>query len=259
MADKSVLIISDNYELGEELKAKFSAQNFEVTLSGDGKRGLYEVMTAERTFNAVVLDDKMLIISMVEVVRRLKTNERTKTWPILILSDETEKDNLQEAMSLGVTKYVKKPAAADIIVYMTGQLLTEHKEQQVVPETDNRKKIVVVDDEVPIARMLKIRLEANGYSVSMAHDGKAGLELVHKINPNLIILDLVLPVIDGFKVCRMLKFDNNYKNIPIVMLTARSAEESQKLGQQLGANAYFTKPFEPDVLLKKIIELIGQS
>lgn len=259
MVDKSVLIISDNYELGEELKRKFSAQNFEVTLSGDGKRGLYEVMTAERTFSAVVMDDKMLIISMVEVVRRLKTNERTKPWPILILSDETEKDNLQEAMSLGVTKYVKKPATPDIIVYMTEQLLAEHKEQQVVPEIDNRKKIVVVDDEVPIARMLKIRLESNGYNVFMAHDGKAGLELVHKVNPNLIILDLVLPVIDGFKVCRMLKFDNTYKNIPIVMLSARSAEESQKLGQQLGANAYMTKPFEPDVLLKKIEELIGKA
>lgn len=259
MVDKSVLIISDNYELGEELKAKFTAQNFEVTLSGDGKKGLDEIMTAERTFSAVVLDDKVLIISMIEVVRRLKTNDRTKTWPILILSDETEKDNLQEVMSLGAAKYMKKPAAPDIIVYMTGQLLAEHREQQVLPETAICRKIVVVDDEVPIARMLKIRLEANGYSVSMAHDGKAGLDLVYKVNPNLIILDLVLPVIDGFKVCRMLKFDNTYKNIPIVILTARSAEESQKLGQQLGANAYMTKPFEPDQLLKKIEELIGKA
>ena len=259
MADKSVLIISDNYELGEELKTKFSVNNFEVTLCGDGKRGLYEVMTAERTFDAVVIDDKILIISMVEFVRRLKTNERTKGWPILILSDETERDALLEAMTLGVTKYIKKPAAADIIVYMTQQLLAEFQAKQVPVEVDDRKKIVVVDDEVPIARMLKIRLEANGYSVFMAHDGKTGLELVHKINPNLILLDLVLPVIDGFKVCRMLKYDNNYKKIPIIMLTARSAEESRNLGQQLGADAYMTKPFEPDQLLKKIEELIGKA
>jgi len=161
-------------------------------------------------------------------------------------------------MTLGVTKYIKKPAAADIIVYMTQQLLNEFQEKQVPVNNDDRKKIVVVDDEVPIARMLKIRLEANGYSVFMAHDGKAGLELVHKVRPNLILLDLVLPVIDGFKVCRMLKFDNNFKNIPIIMLTARSADESRNLGQQLGANAYMIKPFEPEVLLKKIEDLIGK-
>ncbi len=258
MAEKSVLIISDNYGLGEELKTKFTGHNFEVTLSGDGKRGLYEVMTAERTFDAVVIDDKILIVSMLEIVRRLKTTERTKKWPILILSDETEKDALLEAQELGITKYVKKPVAADIIIYMTEQLLAESQASQVPPETDNRKKIVVVDDEVPIARMLKIRLEANGYNVFMAHDGKAGLDLIHQVVPNLILLDLVLPVIDGFKVCRMLKFDNKYKAIPIIMLTARSADESKNLGQQLGANAYMTKPFEPEQLLKKIEELIGK-
>ncbi len=259
MVNKSILILSDNYELGEELKAKFNTNNFEVTVSGDGKRGLYEIMTAEHTFDVVVIDDKIPVISMLEVIRRLKTTERTKNWPILILSDENEKDALLEAQDLGIAKYVKKPAAADIIVYMTEQLLGESQAKEVPLETDNRKKIVVVDDEVPIARMLKIRLEANGYNVFMAHDGKTGLDLVHQVVPNLILLDLVLPVIDGFKVCRMLKFDNNYKNIPIIMLTARSADESRNLGRQLGANAYMTKPFEPQVLLKKIEELIGKA
>jgi len=134
---------------------------------------------------------------------------------------------------------------------MTEQLINEAVTASQPKPVSNRKRIVVVDDEVPIARMLRIRLEANGYEVFEAHDGQAGLDLVHKEKPNLIILDLVLPVIDGFKVCRILKFDNNFKNTPVIMLTARTAEESQKLGQAMGANAYMTKPFEPEVLLKK--------
>src|SRR5512135_1633501 len=105
MAGKCVLILNSSYELGEELKTRFSANNFTVTLVGDGKRGLYEIMTAERIFDAVVIDDKIPIISMLEVVRNLKTTERTRNWPILILSDETEKDALLEAQELGVTKY----------------------------------------------------------------------------------------------------------------------------------------------------------
>lgn len=121
-----------------------------------------------------------------------------------------------------------------------------------------KKRVVVVDDEVPIARMLKIRLEAQGYEVSLAHDGKHGLDLIQSNHPDLVILDIVLPVIDGFKVCRILKFDATYQNIPVIMLTARSAEESKRLGQQMGADAYFTKPFEPDQLLRKIDELIGK-
>jgi DNA-binding response OmpR family regulator len=259
VSGKNVLIMSDNYELGEELKAKFAVYNFEVTVAGDGKRGLYEIFTAEREFSAVVIDDKIPLVSMVEVCRQLKTKPRTKAWPVLILSDENEKNALMEAQDLGVTKYIKKPVASDIVVYMTEQLLSEALTASQPAPVSNRKKIIVVDDEVPIARMLKIRLEANGFEVSMAHDGQAGLDLVYKENPDLILLDLVLPVIDGFTVCRILKFDSKYKNTPIIMLTARSAEESQKLGQQMGANAYFTKPFEPDVLLKKIEELLKIS
>jgi len=70
------------------------------------------------------------------------------------------------------------------------------------------------------------------------------------------MLDLMLPKMDGYKVCRMLKFDEKYKNIPIIMLTARAQETDQKMGMDVGADAYVTKPFEADILLAKIKELI---
>lgn len=119
-----------------------------------------------------------------------------------------------------------------------------------------KKRILVVDDEVDIVDMVKMRLEANDYDVITAYDGPEGLAKARKENPDLIILDLMLPKMDGYKVCAMLKRDQKYSSIPIVMFTARAQESDEKLGKELGADAYITKPFEPKVLLAKIQELI---
>ncbi len=122
----------------------------------------------------------------------------------------------------------------------------------------SKKKILVVDDEVDLVETLTFRLEANGYEVIKAHDGQAGLDMAKKEKPDLIILDLMLPRIDGYKVCRMLKFDEKYKKIPVILFTARAQESDKKMGQEVGAEAYITKPFDPQVLLTKIKELLKE-
>jgi len=118
------------------------------------------------------------------------------------------------------------------------------------------KRILVVDDEVEAVKMMRIVLEASGYEVIGAHEGQEALKKAREENPDLIILDLMLPKIDGYKVCRMLKFDEKYKHIPIVMFTARAQESDRKMGEEVGADAYITKPFEHKVLLGKIQELL---
>lgn len=120
----------------------------------------------------------------------------------------------------------------------------------------DKKKILVVDDEKDLVEAVKFRLEANNYEVIQAYDGQEALVQARKLKPDLIILDLMLPKIDGYKVCRMLKFDERYKKIPIIMFTARAQESDKKLGEEVGADAYITKPFEPEVLLSKIKELL---
>ncbi len=121
------------------------------------------------------------------------------------------------------------------------------------------KKILIVDDEPDLLETVKMRLEAYGYVVSTAMDGQEGLEKARKEKPDLIILDLMLPRLDGYKVCRMIKFDDKYKHIPIILFTARAQEEDEKLGYDVGANAYITKPFEGKVLVDKIKELLKET
>lgn len=120
------------------------------------------------------------------------------------------------------------------------------------------QKILLVDDDPNILKVLSMRLEKTGYEVDSISDGFMALEKIRKDRPDLIILDLMLPEIDGYKVCRMLKFDEAYKNIPVIMLTGRTQEEDRKKGLQMGADAYIVKPFESKNLLMKIEELLGE-
>ena len=122
-----------------------------------------------------------------------------------------------------------------------------------------QKKILIVEDEADMQYALTLLLEGSGYAVISASDGKQGLDKARSEKPDLIILDLMLPKIEGYKVCRMLKFDEKYKHIPIIMLTARAQEKDKATGIQVGANCYVTKPFQSDALVEKIKELITES
>lgn len=123
----------------------------------------------------------------------------------------------------------------------------------------DKKKILVVEDEVEMSKLLRMRLEANGYDVVAAFDGKAGYEKARTENPDLIILDLMLPKMDGYWVCDILKKDVKYSSIPIIMLTAKSQENDIKMGRECGTDDYITKPFDPAVLLSKIKHLLGKT
>jgi DNA-binding response OmpR family regulator len=123
---------------------------------------------------------------------------------------------------------------------------------------ETKKKILVVDDEQDLVAIVKMRLEANNYEVLAAYDGQEGLDKARKENPDLIILDLMLPKMDGYKVCGLLKKDTRYSKVPIIMFTARAQESDKTLGGEVGADAYITKPFEPQVLLTKIKELLKE-
>ncbi|MDD5260052.1 MAG: response regulator [bacterium] len=118
------------------------------------------------------------------------------------------------------------------------------------------KKILVVEDDALIRELDRVNLEAAGFEVALATDGFEGLEMARTVNPDLIVLDIMLPKMDGFKVCRILKFDDKFKHIPILMLTARIQEVDKETGFKTGADAYMTKPYEPEELIKKINQIL---
>lgn len=112
-----------------------------------------------------------------------------------------------------------------------------------------KKEILIVDDDPLVVKILEAPLEKAGYSVKVADHGLKALDMVKKNPPDLILLDILMPMLDGFKVARLLKFDKRFKDIPIIVLTSRATEDERKMGEQVKADEFLYKPFRlPQVL-----------
>jgi len=123
-----------------------------------------------------------------------------------------------------------------------------------------KKRVLVIDDYPQVVELLKMRLESAGYEVLVAFDGQEGLQKARQEQPDLIILDIMLPKMNGYKVCRFLKFDKKYRHIPIVILTSRAKQSDAEIGLKMGADEYLFKPYNPKQLLamvKKYIEKVA--
>ena len=120
-------------------------------------------------------------------------------------------------------------------------------------------KILIVDDEPDILEILKLNLQSEGYKVSTAENGKKALKKADKINPDLIVLDLMMPIMDGIETCERLRLDSRYKNTLIMFLTARAEDYSQIAALDVGADDYITKPVKPRVFLSKIKSLLRRK
>ena len=116
------------------------------------------------------------------------------------------------------------------------------------------KTVLIADDEVDIVETVKFMLEAEDFNVLTAYDGEEALKIARESTPDIILLDVMMPKINGYKVSRLLKFDKKFQNIPILMVTARSQEEDKLIGEETGADEYITKPFE----IMDIIALINK-
>ncbi|WP_028809817.1 response regulator transcription factor [Streptomyces sp. 351MFTsu5.1] len=116
--------------------------------------------------------------------------------------------------------------------------------------------VLVAEDDEMQAELIRRSLLAEGHTATVVHDGRAALDAARRIAPDLVVLDLMLPVIDGFGVCRVLRRD---ADIPVVMLTARSAEDDVLLGLELGADDYMTKPYSPRELMARIRTVLRRS
>ena len=123
-------------------------------------------------------------------------------------------------------------------------------------ETQPRARVLVVDDEADLVRILEFGLQSVGYHVETASDGQEGLKKAREMKPDIILLDLMLPKLDGYKVCRLLKFDERYKGIPIIILSARTQEGDQTLAMEMGANRFITKPYEFTEILSQMEALL---
>jgi DNA-binding response OmpR family regulator len=120
-------------------------------------------------------------------------------------------------------------------------------------------RILVVDDDRVIQQLLKVNLELEGYVIEVAEDGEEALDLFDEFRPNLVLLDIMMPKLDGWEVCRRLKQGVDSADVPIVLLSARAQEADVQRGIELGVAAYVTKPFDPIQLLDLVADILAKQ
>ena len=119
-----------------------------------------------------------------------------------------------------------------------------------------KKKILVIEDEEDLVEALRIRLEANDYQVISAGDGASGWKIVEEERPDLVLLDLILPVIGGYEVCELIKGNKHTKNIPVIILSAKSMIKDVNRAFEAGAEDYILKPYDWEQVILKISKFI---
>ncbi|MFH1977138.1 MAG: response regulator [Pseudomonadota bacterium] len=119
------------------------------------------------------------------------------------------------------------------------------------------EKILIADDEQSIVVPLEFLMQQKGYQVMAAYNGEEAIEKIISFNPDLILLDIMLPIIDGFEVCQMIRSNPNWKDIKIIFVSAMGREVDIAKGLALGADAYITKPFANAEIIQKVREVLG--
>jgi len=121
------------------------------------------------------------------------------------------------------------------------------------------KEILIVDDEPSIVVPIQFLMEQQGYSVLVAENGEDALDVIYKYKPDLILLDIMLPRIDGYEVCEIVRLNPEYRDVKVIFLTAKGREVEIAKGLALGADAYIVKPFSNTELVAKVKELLDTT
>ncbi|MCK5581423.1 MAG: response regulator [Candidatus Omnitrophica bacterium] len=236
-----ILVIDDDQVITKMLYIKLTAQGYTVETAKDGEEGLEKY----KTFfpDIIILDIFMPKMDGYTFVLEFNRIGNLKETSIIVL---TAAEAMQDIFEMeGVNDYIVKP-------FNTEGLLRKIDKRM----KGKVKKIMVVDDEPDFVNVVGNRLARNGYDVIAAMNGLDGLELARTEKPDLIVLDVMMPRLDGFRFCRMLKFEEKYKDIPIILSTALLEERGLETSKRVRADAYLTKSYDCRSLLGVVKELL---
>ena len=240
-ASKTILVVDDDPTVRKLLQTRLEAAFYQVITALDGEEGLAKFR--EEKPDLIILDVMMPKMDGYTFVQEFKKIGDLRATPIIMV---TAQESMEDIFKIeGINDYIVKP-------FQMENLLQKVEKHLKSPD----KRILVVDDAVEVVQLLENILNDRGYRVSTALNGLEGLTIAKRDTPDLIILDVMMPKLDGYRLCRIIKYDERYKKIAVIILSARSDEEDKVLGRQVGANIYLEKPFLGDVLLQKIKELL---
>jgi DNA-binding response OmpR family regulator len=240
-------VVEDDRDLALLLRRQLESEGFQVLLAGTGEDALW--LAKETQPHLITLDIMLPDVDGFVVLEQLKSSPMTSAIPVVIVSvlAETEK-----GFALGAVDYVVKP-------FMEQELLDVVRGALSSVEASRPQKLVVADDDWDVLQQMERALTLQGYEVWTATDGLQALDWVQKVRPDLVLLDVDMPMMDGYEVVRHIKKNVEMRKTPVILTTDRSVDKEREKVRMLGVDIakYLTKPLSIEVLIREIKKAIA--
>jgi len=249
MVDKSLLlIVESDADFYRMLRTYFREQGYEVIVAQSGKDALE--MCRLRMPDIIILNARLSGASGYDVFRSLQGSARTGRVPVVFLTQADERPDKLRGLGLGADDYIAIDESFDVeeLGLRVRNKLPRTRARPPRETLPAGGRLLVVEDEADIAEMLRIYFQSRGYEVGVAGRGEEAIEMCRRLLPHAVILDIILPDMDGYEVCRRLRHDIRTSHTPIIFLTQRDERSDKIQGLELGADDYITKPFDVEEL-----------
>jgi len=252
MNKPNVLVITQETATQDELK-QFFAEEYDYVTASNGIDG---ITISRMTKPAViVLDVHVEHVPAVSVCKALLAQEAMQGIPVLILAETASVEGALAGLA-NVRGVLQRPFEAEQVKAKIHAALSSKGPQSGAKKAafkrDEPIRVLSVDDSSVVRKLVTMILTAEGFKVSTAADGLDGINKAKEIKPDIILLDFVMPKMNGFQVCRILQKDERLRKIPVILVTSKGDKVGDKFVDQLGVTGYITKPFQPEELVNKI-------
>jgi PAS domain S-box-containing protein len=243
---QKILVVEENHDLALLLRKQLESEGYQVLLAGSGEDAIW--LAREEKPQLITLDIMLPDLDGFTVLERLKEHPVTAPIPVVIVSILSDEE---KGYALGAVDYVVKPFREDKLLRSLRAALSPLEE-------GTPRSVLVVDDDADIRGFLEQALSYHGYNVRTAANGQGALEQIKVELPDLILLDLKMPGVDGYEVIRRLKAEQDTRAIPVVVITASTVDKERDKVRVLGMGAtqYFTKPFSIKSLIDEIKRVV---
>ncbi len=242
-AGSYILLVDNDKELAALLSSRLQNRGIHVVIAADGGEAMR--MIGKQTPDLVILDVMMTGLSGHDVLKKLKYDPQFSLIPVIMLSGVSTDNEARIAKRLGAIDYITKPFEAETLIARLEKILDA-----------TRFHVVLMDNDDMLLDLLREKFRQRGFQVSTRDDGKEAWDFILKTLPDLIVLDRMMPGMDGLAVLKNIRTEDATRNIPVIVLSARKEERDVKIGLQFGAQEYVTKPCDPDDLLNRSLELL---
>lgn len=270
MDGKFILVIEDN-ELNMKLvRAILNLNHFKVIEANMAEKGL----EAAKKFkpDVILMDIQLPGMDGLTATRTLKSDPELCAIPIVALTSYAMEGDKQKALEAGCAGYITKPISPKVFISQLEEILSGGRKRKPepievnsptiqniareAPRLSNRPRILIVDDDLTNVKVLKAKLSSEKYELFSAYNGEECLRMVDEIVPDLILLDIMMPEINGYEVTARLKTNPSTRHIPIILVTALDSPEDRKRGFTTGADEFLTKPINTSELIKRVHSMI---